>query len=84
MAHFGLAAAEVAQGHYVAAIPPLCELTRLEPKFAFGWMALSDCALRSGRKQESAEYARRATAVAPSSSDAWVLPIKKRECIARQ
>jgi tetratricopeptide (TPR) repeat protein len=72
LAYFGLAATEVFQDHYAAAIPPLKELTRLEPQYGFGWIALSDCALRSGRKQESLEYARRATKVVPSSASAWL------------
>jgi tetratricopeptide (TPR) repeat protein len=72
LAHLGLAAVEVFQDHYAAAIPPLKELTRLEPQYAFGWQALSDCALRCGRKQESVEYARRAAKLAPSSASAWL------------
>jgi tetratricopeptide (TPR) repeat protein len=72
LSHFGLAATEVFQDHYAAAIPHLKELTRLEPQYGFGWLALSDCALRCGRKQESLEYARRATKVAPSAASAWL------------
>ena len=72
LAYFGLAATEVFQNHYAAAIPPLKELTRLEPQYGFGWLALSDCSLRCGRKQESLEYARRATKVAPSAASAWM------------
>src|ERR1700741_2894833 len=51
-AYLGLAALEAAQRHYAAAIPHLKKLTALEPNYGFGWIALSDCALRSGRKQE--------------------------------
>jgi tetratricopeptide (TPR) repeat protein len=72
LAHFGAAAVEVFQDHYAAAIPHLKELTRLEPQYGFGWQALSDCALRCGRKQESVEYALRATKVTPSSASAWL------------
>ncbi|MEY2520324.1 MAG: hypothetical protein QOF24_2083 [Verrucomicrobiota bacterium] len=72
LSYFGLAATEVFQDHYAAAIPPLKELTRLEPQSGFGWLALSDCALRCGRKQESVEYAGRATKVAPSAASAWL------------
>jgi len=72
LSYFGLAATEVFQNHYAAAIPPLKELTRLEPQYGFGWLALSDCALRCGRKQESVEYASRATKVAPSAASAWL------------
>jgi tetratricopeptide (TPR) repeat protein len=72
LAHFGLAATEVFQEHYAAAIPPLKELMRLEPQFGFGWLALSDCCLRSGRRQEGVEYALRATKVVPSAASAWL------------
>jgi tetratricopeptide (TPR) repeat protein len=72
LSYFGLAATEVFQDHYAAAIPPLKELTRLEPQYGFGWLALSDCTLRCGRKEESAEYARRATKVTPSAGSAWL------------
>jgi len=68
----GLAALEVIQQHYAAAIPPLKRLTQLEPDYLFAWLALSDCCSRVGRKQEAAEYARQATARAPSSADAWL------------
>jgi tetratricopeptide (TPR) repeat protein len=72
LAHFGLAATEVFQDHYAAAISPLKELMRLEPQFGFGWLALSDCCLRSGRRQEGVEYALRATKVVPSAASAWL------------
>lgn len=72
LSQFGLAATEVMQNHYAAAFAPLKQLTRLEPQFGFGWLALSDCALRIGRKQESVEYARQATKVAPSAGSAWL------------
>jgi tetratricopeptide (TPR) repeat protein len=68
----GLGALEVIQQHYAAAIPPLKKLTQLEPDYIFAWLALSDCCSRVGRKHEAAEYARQATARAPSSANAWV------------
>lgn len=72
LAHLGLAATEVFQNHYPAALPHLKTLTRLEPNYGFGWQALSDCSLRVGRKQESVEYALRATKITPSSASAWL------------
>lgn len=72
MPHLGLAAIEVRQGRWGASLPHLRVLVRLEPKYAFGWMALSESALRSGNKQEGVEAARRCTAVAPSAPDAWL------------
>ena len=68
----GLAALEVVQQHYAAAIPPLKKLTQLQPTYLFAWLALSDCCLRVGRKQEAAEYARKAAAIGPSSAEAWL------------
>lgn len=72
VAHLGLAAVEVTQGRYAAAIPHLRTLTRLEPNYLFGWMALSECALRSGNKQEAVQAARKGATVAPSAPDAWL------------
>ncbi len=68
----GLAALEVIQQHYAAAIPYLKRLTQLEPDYLFAWLALSDCCSRAGRKQEAAEYARQAAAKGPSSASAWL------------
>lgn len=72
LTQLGLAAVEVIQQHYAASIPPLKKLTQLEPGYLFGWLALSDSCLRAGRKQEAAEAARKAAAIAPSSADAWL------------
>jgi tetratricopeptide (TPR) repeat protein len=72
LAHLGMAATEVFQNHYAAAIPHLKVVTRLDPDYGFGWQVLSDCSLRVGRKQESLEYALRATKIAPSSVSAWL------------
>jgi tetratricopeptide (TPR) repeat protein len=60
------------QQHYSSSIPYLKKLTQLEPDYLFGWLALSDSCLRAGRKEEAAEAARKAAAVAPSSADAWL------------
>jgi tetratricopeptide (TPR) repeat protein len=72
LTHLGLAAVEVMQQCYAASIPHLQRLTQLEPSYLFGWLALSDSCLRAGRKQEAAEAARKAAAIAPSSADAWL------------
>ena len=72
LTQLGLAAVEVIQQHYAASIPPLKKLTQLEPGYLFGWLALSDSCLRAGRKEEAAEAARKAAAIAPSSADAWL------------
>jgi len=68
----GLASLELTQRHYAAAIPHLKKLTQLRPNDLFVWLALSDCCLHVGRKQEAAEYARQAAAKAPSSAEAWL------------
>ena len=72
LTQLGLAALEVIQQHYGASIPHLQKLTQLEPGYLFGWLALSDSCSRTGRKQEAAEAARKAVAIAPSSADAWL------------
>lgn len=71
-AHFGLAAVELDQNHFTAAMPHLQQFARLEPQSTIAWLALSHCALRLGRAQEGATYARRATAISPSSAGAWI------------
>src|ERR1051326_9116727 len=72
MTQLGLGSVEAMQQHFAAAIPHWKKLTQLEPKYLFGWEALSDCCLRVGRKQEAAEAARKAAAIAPSSASAWL------------
>src|SRR5207253_10689815 len=58
LAHFGLALIEGKQNHFAAAMPHLRRVIEIDPKAAGAYYALSDCALRTGRKQESVEYAR--------------------------
>ena len=72
LSHFGLAVIEGVQGRFSAAMPHLLQFSRLEPKSPSGWQALSDCAQRLGRKEESLTYARRAAAVAPGSIGTWL------------
>ena len=71
-AFFGLAVVELEQRHFAAAIPPLRSLVEIEPDSTDAWLTLSDCALQIGRKQDSANYARRAIAVSPSSAITWL------------
>ena len=47
------------------------QVTRLAPKSEIGWVALSLCNDKMGRKRESLDYARQATSIAPSSALAW-------------
>jgi tetratricopeptide (TPR) repeat protein len=72
LSHFGLAVTEGAQGRFSAAMPHLLQLTRLEPNSPVAWQALSDCAQRLGRKEESLTYAKRAATVAPASIGTWL------------
>ncbi|MEY2496629.1 MAG: Tetratricopeptide repeat [Verrucomicrobiota bacterium] len=70
-AYVGLGASEFFQQHFGAALTDFRHVTQLAPKAEVGWTGASVCAERLGRRQESLEYARRATVVAPSSAAAW-------------
>jgi tetratricopeptide (TPR) repeat protein len=70
-ADIGLGLAEASQQHFRAALSDFQQVTRLAPKADAGWIGSSGCAEKLGRRQESLQYARRATAVAPSSAGAW-------------
>lgn len=72
LSHFGLAVIEGEQGRFSKAMPHLLQFARLEPKSPSGWQALSDCAWRLGRKEESLGYAKRAVSVAPASIGTWL------------
>jgi superkiller protein 3 len=71
-AYFGLAAVEATQGQYAAAIPHLQQVLKLQPIAAAAYYVLSDCAFHLGHKEESAAYARKGTALAPSDADMWL------------
>ncbi len=71
LAYLGLGLAEASQQHFRAALSDFQQVTRLAPKAEVGWIGSSGCAEKLGHRQESLEYARRATAAAPSSSGAW-------------
>jgi tetratricopeptide (TPR) repeat protein len=67
-----LGAVEVIQQHFAAAIPHFNKVVELEPKWAIGWVFLSGCTEKLGRRQESLEYAKRAIAVGPDFSGTWL------------
>jgi tetratricopeptide (TPR) repeat protein len=71
-AYFGLAAVELDQDHFGAALPYLQQFTKLEPNSTTAWVTLSFCARRLGKNDEAARSARRAIALSPSSVDAWI------------
>jgi tetratricopeptide (TPR) repeat protein len=71
LAYAGLGLTEAAQQQFRAALSSFQQVTRLSPKADLGWIGSSACAEKLGRRQESLEYARHATAVAPSSAGAW-------------
>ena len=72
LAYFGIAAAEIAQGHCDLAITHLRRVIELEPKAAVAYYGLSDCELRLGRKQQSAQDARKAAALDPLDPYIWL------------
>jgi tetratricopeptide (TPR) repeat protein len=71
-AYFGLAAVEATQGQYAAAVPHLQQVLKLQPNAAGAYYVLSDCAFHLGRKEESATYARKGAALAPSDGYMWL------------
>jgi tetratricopeptide (TPR) repeat protein len=71
VALLGFALAEASQGHFRVALTNFQQITRVAPKADIGWIGSSACAEKLGMRQESLNYARRASAVAPSSPGAW-------------
>jgi tetratricopeptide (TPR) repeat protein len=71
-AYFGLAAVELEQDHFAAALPHLEQFSKLEPDSTTAWVTLSYCARRLGKNDEAARCARRAIALSPASIDAWI------------
>jgi tetratricopeptide (TPR) repeat protein len=71
-AYVGLALSEASQDHISSALLNFRKVTRLFPNEDVGWIGMSACAERLGKKDDSLQYARRATAVAPSSYSAWL------------
>ena len=70
-AYLGIALAEASQGHFRVALSNFQQITRIAPKADIGWIGSSACAEKLGMRQESLNYARRATALVPSSPGAW-------------
>jgi len=70
-AYLGIALAEASQSHFRVALSNFQQITRLAPKADIGWIGSSACAEKLGMRQESLNYARHATAVAPASAGAW-------------
>lgn len=70
--YVGLALSEASQDHISSALSNFRKVTRLFPNEDVGWIGMSACAERLGKKDDSLQYARRATAVAPSSYSAWL------------
>jgi tetratricopeptide (TPR) repeat protein len=70
-AYLGIALAEASQSHFRVALSNFQQITRIAPKADIGWIGSSACAEKLGMRQESLNYARRATALAPSSPGAW-------------
>jgi tetratricopeptide (TPR) repeat protein len=71
VAYVGLALIEASQQHFRAALSDFQQVTRLLPRADIGWIGSSACAEKLGRRQDSLDYARRATVAAPSSAGAW-------------
>jgi len=71
VAYLGIALAEASQGHFRVALSNFQQITRIAPKADIGWIGSSACAEKLGMRQESLNYARRATALVPSSPSAW-------------
>ena len=70
-AHLGVALSEFEQQHFRPALSSFQQVTHFAPTADLGWIGSSACAEKLGRRQESLEYARRATVAAPSSAGAW-------------
>ncbi|HST31339.1 MAG TPA: hypothetical protein VLK27_10935 [Chthoniobacterales bacterium] len=71
IAYLGRGVSETGEQNFAAAMSDYHQVTRLVPKSDLGWVALSACAEKMGRKGESLNDARQATTVAPSSALAW-------------
>jgi tetratricopeptide (TPR) repeat protein len=71
-AYVGLALSEASQNHISAAMSDFRQVTRLFPNEDVGWIGMSACAEKLGKKGDCLDYARRATVVAPSSYAAWL------------
>jgi len=70
-AYLGLGIVNAAQNRFDAALSDFQNLTRVAPQADIGWIGSSACAAKLGRTRDSLAFARKATAVAPSSAAAW-------------
>lgn len=70
-AYLGLALTNLAQQQFKAAMADFAQVARILPNNGVGWIGMSVCSEKLGRKKESLDYARRATNVASSSPLAW-------------
>jgi len=80
-AYIALGITEASQNRFTAALSNFQQVTRIAPQLDAGWIGSSACAEKLGRKRDSLEFARRATAVAPSSVGAW-LQLAREESVA--
>ena len=69
--HFDLAFVEWELRHFDVAMKHLRLVTKLEPKAAAGWAALSVCAEMMGRRDESLKAAKRLVELLPKKSATW-------------
>lgn len=71
-AYVGLGIVNLAQDRFDAALSNFQQITRVAPQTDIGWIGSSACAEKLGRTRDSLAFARKATAVAPSSAGAWL------------
>jgi predicted Zn-dependent protease len=71
-AHLQLGAVEVIQQHFATAIPHFKRVVELQPRAGIGWVFLSGCCEKLGRRQQSLEYAQRGIAVEPDFAGTWL------------
>lgn len=71
-AYVWLGITDASQNRFAAALSDFQQVTRVAPQLDVGWIGSSACAEKLGRARDSLEFARRATAVAPSSAGAWL------------
>ncbi len=72
-AHFNLGTVEYLLGHFAGAMSHYQQAVHFEPEeHVPGWLSLSLCADKLGRKQESLTYAKRAAAEGPAFAAVWI------------
>ena len=78
-AYVGLGIADASQNRFAAALSDFLHLTKIMPQADIGWIGSSACAEKLGRMRDSLAFARKATAVAPSSVGAWTQAAHEEE-----